>query len=257
MFDNAANLARVTSAMAKFRLQICFEAFAYEVVSKEQVVYEGTAEECIDNAEPWTADDIQRAVQSQWKEGVLSKNVLYRAVEWKAGRQRKSLFNFNSSSQVKSCTEPFIRAVNLAVSSGPNWQSVGDAIHCLSGCPNTEHARCQYRGEHPWKLRYVGVPIATALLRFAYPDIFGILDKNALKALRKAGITSSGFSDKVTQYPPSRVPSYFRLLAHIGNATVPRMAPWQVDNALYVAGGGKGSRCPNPCPQRGAGFCTR
>jgi len=257
MFDSAYNLVKADITLGRFNLHSCLNAYAYEVVSKEEVVNEGTPQEHIVKAQPWTVADLQRAVQAQWKEGVLSKNILYRVVEWKAGRQKRNFFKYNGSSAIKSCMGHFIRAVNLALVSGIDWESIGDAIHRLAGCPNAERARCQFQGKPPWKLAYVGVPTTTALLRFADPDIFGILDVNALVALRKVGIICSGFSPKATQYPPSKVPSYFRLLAYIGSASVPQMAPWQVDNALYVAGGGRQSKCPDMCLQRGASFCRQ
>lgn len=257
MFDCSANLATVSSTMAKFDLQLCLRAYDYSITSNEEVANEGQPNECVRKANPWGIADLERETQAEWNAGVLSKNLLYRIVEWKAKRTRKRFFGCNKARYVQGFTASFVEAVDSALSSGPNWSALGDAIHRFAGCPNAEHPRCVFHGKHPWKLELVGVPVTTALLRFAHPTIFGILDVNALSSLRKAGITCPGFSKKATQYPPGRLPSYFKLLHHIGIKSALPMAVWEVDSALYVAGSGSGASCPSRCPQRGTSFCTR
>ena len=257
MFDGRDNLAIADTVLARFDLHVCLNAFDYKVVSAEQVAEEGSSKERIAKAQPWTMSNLQEAVQVEWIKGALSKNIMYRVVEWKAGRQRKNFFMSNNASDVKARTTLFIRAVDSILASDLDWKSIGDVIHRFAGCPNAQRRSCQFLGQHPWKLSYVGIPITTALLRFYRPDIFGVLDRNALKALRKTGIICSGFGPEATQYPPDKVPSYFQLLRHIGTIVSPPMLPCQVDNALYVAGGGRQVRCPDPCSQHGAGFCSR
>lgn len=257
MFDSNTNLIQANKTLARFDLHVCLRAYDYGVISTKQVADEGSSTEHIVRApRPWNISDLQKAVQADWIKGALSKNTLYRVVEWKAGRQRCNFFNHNKSSDVKARTAKFINAMDSVVSSRSNSKSIADILHRFAGCPNAQHRSCQFHGRHIWKLSYVGVPIATTILRFYRPDIFGILDRNALKAIRKVGISCSGFSSKATQYPPDKVPSYFQLLRYISSKTSPPMLPWQVDNALYVAGGGQ-ARCPAPCLQYGEGFCSR
>jgi len=191
-----------------FRLKICLENYDYTQEEKFQ---------------------LEKYIPKARKKGWFTKEEILRVVNWKAPRQKGNFNRKNTANDVEKKTREFLRLLENAERQASKEKFNKDlkkAIHSIAGCPYT---CCKHQN----KLKAVGIPIASAILRFLNPLRYGVIDKNALNSLRR----QFRFADTIlpkTQYTPQNYIDYLDFITEFGK--VFKINPSETDMALYMHG---------------------
>lgn len=191
-----------------FRLKLCSENYDYH---------------------PKETRKLEKEIPKARKKGFFTKDEVLKVVAWKAPRQKGNFVRENNADDVEKKTGEFLSLLARAekqTSKKDFRRLLKEAIHSIAGCP---YSWCR----HPNKLNAVGIPIASAILRFIDPERYGVIDKNALNSLGKKFKFYGTIMPK-PQYTPQNYIDYLDFITQFGKEF--NLSPVETDIALYMYG---------------------